>query len=63
MRQVRVLQIEDVAHQESKNEVLLNTNANTQLHIISKNRNTYIKLPYGNKFDVVDGIIIIHEKY
>ena len=52
--------LEDLAHGESKKEILLETNPNTELHIISNYSNTVIKLHFGNKFDIVDGVIIIH---
>lgn len=53
----------ELSNKESPSEILLNTKENTQLHIISSTNRTLIKLPYGSKFDIVDGIIIIHEKY
>ena len=52
----------ELAHEESKSEMLLETKLNTELHIIAKSDRTIIKLPFGNKFDLVDGMIIIHEK-
>ena len=61
-RTVSLHQIEDLAKAESKNEILLQTRINTKLHIIAKNERTIIKLPFGNKFDIVDGCIIIYEK-
>ena len=59
---VALHQIEDLAHGDSKNEILLDTKLNTELHIIAKGDTTIIRLPYGNKFDIIDGLIIIHEK-
>lgn len=59
-RQVKLHQIYDLAHKETPNEILLDTHINTELHIISENNQTIIKFPYGNKFDIVDGNIIIH---
>lgn len=61
-RTVSLHQIEDLAKAESKNEILLKTRINTELHIITENERTIIKFPFGNKFDIVDGCIIIHEK-
>ena len=55
-------QLDELAHGESKNEILLDTKLNTELHIIAKSDRTIIRLPYGNKFNVVDGMIIIYEK-
>ncbi|MFN7911929.1 MAG: hypothetical protein ACK5QC_08885 [Bacteroidota bacterium] len=59
---VALHQLEDLAHGESKNEILLYTKLNTELHIIAKDDTTIIRLPYGNKFDIIDGMIVIHEK-
>lgn len=62
-RQVTLHQLNDLSHKESPNEILLDTQIKTELHIISKpSGETIIKLPFGNKFDIVDGQIIIHEK-
>jgi len=61
--QVRLLILEDLAHKESPNEFFLETQVNTQLYIVSKpSGETIISFPYGNKFDIIDGQIIIHEK-
>lgn len=59
---VRVHRINDIAHTETPNEILLDTQLNTELHIISQENKTIIKFPYGNRFDIIDGEIIIHEK-
>lgn len=59
---VSLHQLEDLAKAESKNEILLATSLNVELHIIAKSDRTIITLPFGNKFDIVDGQIIIHEK-
>ena len=59
---VALHKLEDLVQMESKNEVLLNTKPNTQIHIIVNCDKTVIRFPYGNKFDVVNGCIIIHEK-
>lgn len=59
---VRSHQLKDLAHVESQNEILLDTNTNTELHIVVSGDRTVIRLPYGNKFDIVEGCIIIHEK-
>jgi hypothetical protein len=55
-------QISDLSHGESPNEILLDTTLKTELHITVKAEKTIIQFPYGNKFDVIDGRIIIHEK-
>lgn len=54
--------IAELAKAESKNDILLQTKENTELHIIAAKDRTVIRFPFGNKFDVVDGCIIIHEK-
>ena len=59
---VALHQLYELAHGDSKNEILLDTSLNTELHIIVKEDRTIIRLPYGNKFDIVDGMIIIHDK-
>ena len=59
---VSLHQIDDLAKAECKNEILLQTNNNTELHIIAKEEKTIIKFPFGNKFDVINGCIIIHER-
>ncbi len=61
-RTVSLHQIEDLAKAESKYEILLQTKVNTKLHIIAEPDRTIITLPFGNKFDIIDGQIIIHEK-
>jgi len=59
---VRKYDLHELAHKESKNEILLDAKLNTELHIIAKSDRTIIRLPFGNKFDLIDGMIIIHEK-
>ena len=54
--------ISKLSHEESPSEILLDTKLNTELYIVACSDRTLIKLPFGNKFDIVDGIIIIHEK-
>lgn len=61
-RTVALHQLDDLAHGESKNEILLDTNLNTELHIIAKSDITIIRLPYGNNAHIVEGMIVIHEK-
>ena len=51
----------ELSHEESPSEIFLDTKLNTELHIIACSDRTLIRLPFGNKFDVVDGVIIIHE--
>lgn len=59
--QVSLKQLQDLAHEDSPSEILLDTKPNTELHIISCLDRTLIKLPFGNKIDIVNGVIIIHE--
>ena len=51
--------IEELSHENSKNEVLIKTNHLTELHIVVGKHNTVIKLPLGNSVDIIDGKIII----
>jgi hypothetical protein len=60
-KQVALHQLQDLSHGESKNEILLDTNPNTELHLIQEPDRTIIMFPYGNKFDVINGMIVIHE--
>lgn len=62
VHQISVHQIEDLSHEDSKDEILLETNLNTQLHIIRRSNETIIHLPYGNRIDTIRNQIIIHEK-
>lgn len=59
---VTLHQLSDLAKGDAKNEILLDTKLNTELHITAKEDKTIISFPYGNKFDVIDGQIIIYEK-
>lgn len=61
-RQIKLLQLTDVSHRETPNEILIDTQLNTELHVITEFDKTIIKFPFGNKFDVIDGCIIIYEK-
>lgn len=54
--------LSELATGSSKGEIILETLINTQLHINAREGVTIIDLPYGNKFDIVDGRIIIYEK-
>lgn len=60
-RKLSFYKIENLAKAESKYEILLQTINNTELHIIAVNEKTIIKHPFGNKFDIIDGCIIIHD--
>lgn len=62
-KQVRLHQLSDLSNQESVNEIFLETKIKTHLHIaVKQSGETMISFPYGNKFDVIDGKIIIYEK-
>lgn len=60
-RTVSLYSLDELATAESKNEILLSTKLNTELHIIEQSDRTIIKLPFGNKFEFSEGLIIIHE--
>ena len=59
---VRLHKLEDLANHESKHGILLETRQNTELHIQTEYDRTIIKLPFGNKFDIIGGNIVIYEK-
>jgi len=61
-RTVSLHNLDELAKAEVKNEILLDVNFNTELHIIKQSDRTIINFPFGNKFDIVDGCIIIHPK-
>jgi len=61
-RTVNLHTLQDLSKSGNVPEILLETKINTELHIIAQTDRTIIKLPYGNKFDIIDGLIIIHEK-
>lgn len=54
--------LKELSHKESPNQILLSTKSNTVLHIDNQSDRTIISLPFGNKFDIINGHIIIHEK-
>jgi hypothetical protein len=60
--QVRLHQLSDLSNEESPEQIYLDTNLNTQINIRVEQEKTIITLPYGNKFDIINGSIIIHEK-
>lgn len=60
-RQVSLHNLEDLSLEESKNEILLRTSPNTELLITVTGEETEIYFPFGNKFDIVGGRIIIKE--
>lgn len=58
-KQVKLLQLSELSHEETPNQILLDTLDRTELNIYTENGKTIIHLPYGNKFDIIDGRIII----
>lgn len=61
-RPVRVHQLSDLSNEECENEILIETKLNTELHIIAKEGETIIQLPFGNRFDIIEGRIVIYER-
>ena len=61
-RNVLLYELKELTNKECKNEIFLNTKENTMLHIIAESDKTIIKFPFGNKFDIINGMIIIYEK-
>ena len=60
-RTINCHKITDLSHEETQSEIILQSNKKLELHIISTENQTVIRFPFGNKFDIIDGIIIIHE--
>ena len=60
-RSVRVHQLEDLSNDECRNEIILETSLNTELHITRECSETIIRLPFGNKFDIIDNVIVIKD--
>lgn len=46
----------------NKGEIILETKTNTELHIQTEANVTTISLPFGNRFDIIGGKIVIYEK-
>lgn len=58
-RTVSLYKIENLAIAECKNEIMLDTTLDTELHIYVVGDRTIIRLPYGNKFNTIYGCIVI----
>lgn len=58
---VNLHKLPELANEESPTEMLLLTRPDIELHIINEDKRTLIKLPFGNKFDIVNNTIIIHD--
>ena len=54
--------LNELSHNKSKTELLIDTNQTTEIHILEAKDRSVISFPFGNKFDIIDGIIIIHDK-
>jgi len=59
--QVNLYDLHELSNEDSKNEFYLDTKYNTRLHIIAQSDRTIIKFPFFNKFELVNGMIIIHK--
>ncbi len=62
MTTVSLYTIEELAKAEAKDQIIIETNLDTRLNIIAKEDETIIILPFGNKFDIINGRIHI-KKY
>ena len=58
---VNLHKLPELANAESPTEILLETRPDIELHIINESSKTLIRLPFGNKFDIVNNTIIIHD--
>lgn len=58
---VNLHKLPELANQESPTEVLIQSRPDINLHIINESKRTIIKLPYGNKFDIINNTIVIHD--
>ena len=58
---VSLYTIENLAKGDAKNEILIATKLNTELHLTVKEDKTIISLPFGNKFEIVDNLIVVYE--
>jgi len=61
-RLINKCDLSEISHEESKNELIISTNSKTDIHILEAKDRTIIRFTKGNKFDIVDGMIIIHKK-
>ncbi len=61
---IAVHTIEELAHKESENEFLLDALRNTRLHIVKmpNARKVIINFPFGNRFELIKGTLVIHER-
>jgi hypothetical protein len=60
-RNVNLHRLTDLSNIETINEILLDTRPQIELHIISEVEQTVIKFPFGNKIEIVDGCLIVHD--
>lgn len=61
-RNVSIHKLKHLSNTETPNEILLDTNPQTELHITIYGGKTIIKFPFGNKAEIVDGCLIVHSK-
>jgi len=54
--------IEELATQEIPNEVIIEATKQIQIAILEAKDRVVISFPLGNKFDIIDGKIIIYNK-
>jgi len=54
--------IEELATQEIPNEVIIEATKQIQIAILEAKDRVVISFPLGNKFDIIDGKIIIFNK-
>lgn len=59
---VSLYRLTDLAKAESKNEIIIDTTKDVEIHIIQHSDLTIIRFPFGSKFDLIDDQIIIHQK-
>ena len=60
-KNVNLHRLTDLSNIETINEILLDTRPQIELHIISEVERTVIKFPFGNKIEIVDGCLIVHD--
>ena len=54
--------LRELSHEETSNEVLINTQSSTTVHIRTELTLTVIRFPFGNKFEIDGDEIIIHSR-
>jgi len=59
---VKLYQLSELSHDDSKNEVVIQTNLNTEIHITVNGETTEISFLFGNEFKVINNKIYIDTK-